>query len=259
MTLLVNEIFIRKSDDKSAIVFAADRRITAGGRFHSERKKIFPIPYINAGIGYFGLAQLTRNTFLSEWIPEFIENHVELHSIHDFAKALQSDLNQQVNKGFLRQNPSGLHICGYNEDKHPELWFVRNIQTMEGPRYSGFSDHYTVTEDFNGRDRLKMERQIELEGSSGEYNQYYVNGDIRGFHSLWILLEYALMKMLKEPDFHSIAQRSDLLKSAKFKMETISLLYEEFASSQIIGEPIDTFLLTPEGSAGYEPVGKTLT
>jgi len=59
MTLLATEIHNHDAVDRAFIVFAADRRITRkSGEYGGTRKKIFALPWLNAGIGYFGLAEV---------------------------------------------------------------------------------------------------------------------------------------------------------------------------------------------------------
>ena len=54
MTLITNEIHMLDGFKKTILVFAADRRISKlDGSFDSNRKKLFEIPYLNAGISYF--------------------------------------------------------------------------------------------------------------------------------------------------------------------------------------------------------------
>jgi hypothetical protein len=58
MTLLTTEIHNHSDPDRALIVFAADRRISLDYTPYDEQKKIFRLPRLNAGIGYFGLAEV---------------------------------------------------------------------------------------------------------------------------------------------------------------------------------------------------------
>jgi hypothetical protein len=58
MTLLINEIHVYGNLQSSFILKIADRRITSDGVFVGNHKKLFKIPYLNACVGYFGLAQI---------------------------------------------------------------------------------------------------------------------------------------------------------------------------------------------------------
>ncbi len=47
MTLLVTEIHNPDDPVHAAIVFGADRRISAGTKYHGSKKKLFEIPSLN--------------------------------------------------------------------------------------------------------------------------------------------------------------------------------------------------------------------
>ena len=66
MTLLATEILKHDKPD-AVIVFQADRRITRGRVRDSEQPKIFQIPRLSAGIGYFGLAEVPTPGVRSLW------------------------------------------------------------------------------------------------------------------------------------------------------------------------------------------------
>jgi len=64
MTLLATEIHNHNDPKNAVIVFAADRRISNAqtGVYLDTRKKIFEVPWLNSGIGYFGLAEIPSAT-----------------------------------------------------------------------------------------------------------------------------------------------------------------------------------------------------
>lgn len=208
MTLLVNEIHIRGHLQRSLIILAADRRITVQGKFHSNRKKLFEIPYLKAGVGYFGLAQVDQTEFFSSWLPNFIRRTCDAGKLEEFANRLCEELNLSVRKDLLAKSPSGFHICGFNADNYPELWFVRNILHMEGHLYKGFETKYRVSEDFLARDARKTGFNGVDPEVSHSFNQYYVNGDVRAFHSIWMRLDEFLVEMLSQADFKRPRQAS---------------------------------------------------
>ncbi len=246
MTLLVNEIHVQGNLQNSFILQVADQRITLKGAFHSNRKKLFRIPYLNAGVGYFGLAQINSKEFISSWLPNFIRHTAGTKTLEDFSRQLCERLNREVSKTFLAKTPSGFHVCGYNAKNFPELWFVRNIYEMDGNTYKEFGSEYIVSEDFLTRDAHKMG----FDGTNPDVNdtfvQYYVNGDIRPFHSIWIQLNQFIATMLSEADFEQPKYVSDLGKIAKWKMWVVSSFYKQFAKNQNIGTPVDEFVLIPQ-------------
>ena len=194
----MNEIHVQGNLQNSIILLAADQRITLKDKFHSNRKKLFLIPYLNAGVGYFGLAQPNRTEFFSSWLPNFIRNNADAKTLEELARRLCHKLNQSVNKSILAKAPSGFHVCGYNVQNYPELWFVRNINRMEGNSYKDIGSEYIVSEDFLSRDAHNMGFDGSNPVVSDAFIQYYVNGDVRPFHSIWRQLDGFIATMLSE-------------------------------------------------------------
>ena len=248
MTLLINEIRLYGNLKRSSVLFAADRRITKEGKFHSNRKKIFKIPYLNAGVGYFGLACLNPNDYFSSWLPNIIRNNTNIVTLEEFAFRLRDNLNSNVNKTLLIDNHSGFHVCGYNKDNHPELWFIRNIESMEGNTYIGFNDEYQVSEDFIRRDAKEAGFVNKTSELPVALYQYYVNGDVRPFHAIWKELDGFISKMFSQKDFKAPRSYDDLIKISKWKMQIIASFYKHFADKQLIGTPIDSFMVLPKQS-----------
>jgi hypothetical protein len=237
VTLLVNEIHVPTGDlRRSFIVLAADRRVTVKGRYDSSRKKLFRIPYLNAGVGYFGLAQVTPKQYFSSRLPNFIRHTHGARCLEDFAHRLRDRLNRDVSKSPLSAYPSGFHVCGYGAAGYPELWFVRNIQDMTGPLYRGFEDAHQSGYDGAGP-----------HVSSGLI-QYYVNGDVRSFRGVWIDLQPFVARMLQEPDFKPPRSPDAFAEIAKWKVGVVASFYKQFAKTQTIGAPVDAFALVPEAA-----------
>lgn len=154
MTLLVNEIHVPNDLRQSLILFVSDRRITLPGKSPPKfMRKILEVKHLNAGIGYYGLAEIQPNVYLSSWLPNFVNHSAETGSLRQLANNLCAELNRQVNKSWLRKLPSGFHLCGYNTDGLPELWHICN-HGMEGNDYKDFASEYGVSEDFLRRDAV---------------------------------------------------------------------------------------------------------
>ena len=245
MTLLVNEIHVLSDLRQCPILFAADRRITFPGKTPPKfMKKIFQVEHLNAGVGYYGLAQVNEREYLSSWLPNFIRHSIDVSSLRDFAIKLHDELNQKVRKAWLCKQVSGLHICGYNADGLPELWHISNHQ-MRGNTYVDIVPQYRLSEDF-------LREHARARGFDGtnpvvpnSFIQYYINGDVRPFHSSWIRLNEFIAEMFSYPDFKSSAQPKQYLEVAKWKMEVIASFYRKFAKKPLIGKPIDAFSLFP--------------
>jgi len=245
MTLLINEIHVYGNLQNSFILQIADRRITRDGVFEGNHKKLFKIPYLNACVGYFGLAQINSKVYFSNWLSNFIIHSSSNTSLEDFSKQLCEQLNTVIDKTLLEKYPSGLHICGYNAKNLPEMWFVRNIEGMDGNTYKGFKKSYFVDEQF-----LKgPAREWGFDGTNpvvtNNYINYYINGDVRPFHLIWRRLDEFVEPMLLGSNFKHLKGSDDLADIAKWKMQVISTFYQQFAKKKIIGTPSDVFVLHP--------------
>jgi hypothetical protein len=248
MTLLINEIHTIDSLQNGYIVHAADRRITNNGKYDSTRKKVFEISYLNAGVGYFGLAQLNDKEFFSSWLPNFINKNSDAQSLSQFAERLTGALNQKVEKFRLKNMISGLHLCGYNRARHPEFWIIRNSRNYDENAgvYRDLKTEYYFEEEFLGR--FAKEMGFESIGSiaPGHRCYYLVNGDVRSFHGIWDKLDPFLVGMFARENFKPLKGKAGLEQIAKWKLEVIASFYEEFAHKKIVGKPIDAFTLWPK-------------
>lgn len=245
MTLLINEIHVYGNLQNSFILQIADRRITRNGSFVGNHKKLIRIPYLNACVGYFGLAQINSKVYFSNWLSNFIVHSASITSLEAFSNQLCEKLNSVVDKTLLEKSVSGLHICGYNSKNLPEMWFVRNIEGMDGNTYKGIKKTYFVDEQF-----LKgPAREWGFDGINpvvnNNYINYYINGDVRPFHLIWRKLDEFVEPMLMDSNFERIKEIDDLAKIAKWKMRVISTFYQQFARKKIIGTPSDVFILQP--------------
>ncbi|HLG15164.1 MAG TPA: hypothetical protein VJH03_11765 [Blastocatellia bacterium] len=253
MTLLLTEIWVGTDMHDVTIIFAADRRISYEKKFHALCKKIFRVPYLNAGIGFFGLAEVGQQpnaTPMSDWLTSFITKNHDARTLSDFAHRLRDDLNRAVPRTSKISNPSGFHIAGFNQDGLPEFWYVRNIQNMDQHRYIGYLDRYRVTEDFLRRD---ASRDIGYDGVSlkipAPKMKGYRNGDIRGHMIAWKDLNSVLLRFLDLRDFRSLRTIPDFEEFTKFKMELIANVYEKYCTGSSIGKPIDVFSIVNPASS----------
>jgi len=113
MTLLTTEIHRHRQSD-AIIVFAADRRITRGMVHDSDQRKVFPIPRLRAGIGYFGLAEVPTGASaesMAVWIERFLCSSTA-DTIQGLADELLVALNSAVPRGCRQTCVSVFHLCG---------------------------------------------------------------------------------------------------------------------------------------------------
>ncbi len=249
MTLILNEIHLLDGLKKTMIIAAADRRISKpDGSYDSTQRKLFKIPYLDGAISYFGVANVFpkgKMQYLSVWLLNFIKTQAGVPDLQTFASNLRNDLNKVVYAGILQNNPSGFHICGYNDQRLPEFWFLTNIGGMEGYKYINFQQQYSVpTSDFLGRDAKNIFRWNGNNPSSARNGiQYYRNGDYRAHVVAWELLDMILQNLFTFPDFKRPVTPQEYGDYVKFKFEFIAYLYKKWAKKEIIARPIDVIVL----------------
>jgi hypothetical protein len=230
MTLLVTEIHNHDDPGHAAIVFAADGRISsAKGKYHASQKKIFKMTRLNAGIGYFGLAEV-RGVPMSDWLDSHMRRD-RSSNLADFASALATRLNSAVPTSHRNKEASGFHLSGFTPERRAEFWFVRNI--TDSGQVMGL---YEAREDFQRRDAPGLQP-----GGA----QIYRNGDLLPHVLLWGALDDALLPLLNRPDFRRVRNMPDYERWVKFKMEVIAYVYKQWCTRSIIGRPINAFSITP--------------
>ena len=233
MTLLTTEIHNPNDPHNALIVFAADRRISRGGSCCDCRKKILRIPGFNAGIGYFGLAEILQDDVrrpMAEWLQDFLMAKPVHANLQQFSKELMKSLNRAVPRQCQQSQISGFHIAGFNAQGLPEFWFVRNVaddcRTILG--------EYQVREDFQRRDAPRL--------PAGAF-QVYRNGDLRAHVVAWENIDNSLGSLLKNIDFRQLTTPEEYVAWVRFKMEMIARFYEKFCTRSIIGGAVDAFAI----------------
>ena len=250
MTLILNEIHLLDGLNKTVLVAAADRRISKPDRsYDSTRKKLFPIPYLNGAISYFGLAAFppkgtTKLQYLSNWLPNFINEQSEVSDLQTFAQNLRDELHEVIPLAILQENASGFHICGYNSQGLPDFWYFSNIGRMEDfeyldlkPRYDPPSSHFLERD---ARKEFGWDGSNPSSVQSG--NQLYRNGDIRAHVTAWKTLDYAFSRLFTFPNFKQPSSLDEYGEYVKFKFEVIAYFYKKWAKKEIIARPIDVFI-----------------
>lgn len=249
MTLVLNEIHWAEGLNRTTMVAAADRRISRpDGSYFGTHPKLFPVPYLNGAISYFGLAVFPDSAGVTrrlwDWIPAFIRHQHDVPDLRTFASRLRDSLHTLIPPRLLSSQPSGFHICGYNADYLPEYWFLTNIRQMSGfvpteikPTYKVPAPHFLDRDaralGWNGKDL----RSICEAGC-----QIYRNGDFRGHAVASELLDDILRRLFQLPDFRRPVTPAEYRKYVHFKFRFIASLYKNWATRQIIGEPIDVIV-----------------
>lgn len=233
MTLLLTEIIEPPVHAQSLIVFAADRRISRAGVEAATRPKVFRVPKLRAGIGYFGLAELPGKK-MDAWLTEFIEANQAVPTLAELATTLAAALNNEVPAAWRQSDISGFHLAGFTAADKVEFWFVRNVR----------DDRVTTTGIYEAREDYQREHRPKLK--PGEF-WIYRNGDLRAHVAAWEKFDEGLGTLFEFPDFRPITTPEQYLAWTRFKFEALCTFYEDFCSRSIIGLPVDAFVVTPTG------------
>jgi hypothetical protein len=247
MTLVLNEIHGMGSARQPLMIAAADRRVSnQDGSYHSSRRKLFRVPRLAGALSYFGLAAFPQGrsqTFLSDWLPNFIQ-HSRPPSLADFAQELQNSLNAVVPSRLLSAQPSGLHLCGFDSGGRPDFWFISNIGGMNGFQYIDLRDSYLQpSSHFLGRDATEFGLDLTTGRAQIGRVQIYRNGDFRVHAVASEALDAALSALRGFPDFRLPNTPAEYGAYVQFKFEVIAYVYKKLARRQIVARPIDVFVL----------------
>jgi len=259
MTMVVNEIHLLHGLARTMMVAAADRRLTqTDGRYYGTQRKLFPIPYLNGSISYFGLAaaEIGGRLFrFSSWLPTFIRRQSGMTDLQAFCTNLRGALHQVLPPSLLTGTPSGFQVCGYGSLGLPEFWAMSNIGGMEGIEYRDIQPRYgPPMPDFLGRDAVTLG----WDGSDPlsahcPVPWTYRNGDYRLHIAVWDVVDDALGRLLALPhatDFRVPNDPRSYGEYVRFKMEFIAYFYKNWARSPTIGRPIDVIVMTGEYGRG---------
>ncbi len=227
MTLLSTEIHNPNDAANTLIVFAADRRISLKRSYLDTRKKIFALPWLNAGIGYFGIAEVGGRT-MQKWLHDFKSKAIPSQTLAEFAQRLADALNQVIPTLQRRTERSGFHIAGFNRDGRPEFWYVRNVDDDGKPTLG----HYEAREDFQRRDAQTLQPATVA---------IYRNGDLRAHEAAWRKLDDSFGLLADTPGFKRRRTSENYVHWVQFKMELICYFYKHYYKGSIIGRPVDAF------------------
>ncbi len=155
---------------------ASDSNLTSKEGNSGFGQKIFPIPYLNAGIAYSGLYEISGQD-IDEWMNDFIKNEDFItDTIEEFTKNLTKQLNFDF-KG-TPDDTAIMHICGYSRidfQSHLEHWYISNSNLQKSGGYSP-KDRFECHNDFNSRTSKKDLESIQIFDAHPENHQFYING-----------------------------------------------------------------------------------
>jgi len=180
---------------------------------------------------------------LSDWLPAFIRRS-RAPSLADFAASLKRELEGVIPRAFLGSQPSGFHICGFDEQVRPDFWFLSNIGAMRGFEYTDLRGVYLdPASHFLGRDADRFGFDLTTGRAPIGSVQLYRNGDFRVHAIAAEALDRVLSTLGHFADFKLPRTPTEYGSYVKFKFEVISYIYKRWARRQIVAHPIDVLVL----------------
>lgn len=152
MTLIVTTI------TNLGIVQAADSNLSSGGASAGTGRKVFRLDGFDGVValtGRYGVGGVRMDT----WLPDVISDYpttTASATVPGFAQYLCDRLNAEF--GYDPGARLLLHVSGYVDGAagiHPEMWFVRNVSTINADGSYGVADAaFQLSEEFWNRDHL---------------------------------------------------------------------------------------------------------
>lgn len=240
MTLLYTEISPEFPGRGRCVFFAADRRISPSGRGDPMVcRKLVDIPYLNAALGFFGLAHFPRGGAVckvTDHLRDFVRAHHNTRILSDPATSLADSLNSFIPSSLRKLHRSGVHLAGFNSHSLPEFWYVRNVDDTGQPTLG----QYEAREEFLARDA----RANGYDGSDPDtlpsVSTFYRNGDIVSHVVAWKSFDNTLGRLLRVPQFCRVRTPEEYSKWIRFKMEVLVHFHKRFEKTLLVGGPIDT-------------------
>lgn len=249
MTLVLTEI------SQYGIVMGADSAVTCetplpsggtGRRVLTGVQKLFPIPYLQAGVSCWGYGQI-GNFETDVWLSDFIRRHQgQSQTLQDFAMQLQDELNRIIPPTQSGQGEAGFHLAGFvsrNGRLTPDFWHIHN-----GP-----------SQFFNNIDPHVFNANHDLAGAmaQGSYNHSTPNliarnGDYLFYAAWWKDFEDLLKATLRQRGINiplpSLEGRAEYI---RFQIRTISEIYSMSTLLASIGGEISILAIDTSGTCSF--------
>jgi hypothetical protein len=251
MTLVLTEI------SQYGIVMGADSAVTcetqlpSGERGHRVLfgiQKLFPIPYLKAGVSCWGYGQI-GNMDTDVWLNDFIQRlEGRVTTLREFALCLQDELRATI-RPQSGQSECGFHLAGFVEEQGrfvPDFWHIHN-----GP-----SEYFTNIDAtlFNANHDLAAAR------AQGRYdpnnaNMIYItrNGDYQFYAAWWEAFERVIDNFLRGQDIQvpkpTLHGRVEYV---RFQIRSISEIYGMSMLLPSIGGEIYTLAIDASGIRSFD-------
>ncbi|MFN9109692.1 MAG: hypothetical protein ACK5XN_06445 [Bacteroidota bacterium] len=158
-------------------MMASDSNLTSRKGNSGFGQKVFPVPYLNAGVAYSGLYEIGGQD-IDDWMNEFINDESFIKgSIEDFVQNLTKRLNADF-KGSLT-DMAIIHICGYSKYNfvtHCEHWHISNSSLDKKTGNYSRNERFEYHIDFNSRtskENLHLLKSFDIHPNN---NQFFING-----------------------------------------------------------------------------------
>lgn len=247
MGIITNEIHLLDGLKKTVLVFGADRRLSRpNGALDSVRRKLFRIPYLEAGVSYYGIPEVFPDgqaAYISQWLPDFIVFHSDVTSLEQFASRLLDELHTIMPADKLKIAPSGFHLCGYTSEGRPEFWEITNVVKSNGTTqlrdsYGELSPQFLA--------RYGKSTESKTGGSTANERQIFTSADDPAHVTVWENFGQALGTVLGLPGLKPPGSPAQFSEWIRLRFELIAYFYKSFASQQIVNTPFDIFCLSKE-------------
>ena len=261
MTLILNEIHIKREQSDSYIIACADRRITykEGTQLKNlprTTKKLFKIDYLNSCLSYWGNTRAKSDfgnfELLSSWLPNFIKRNSHIDNLAEFASCLQKKLNQKMHSNDLKTWASGFHLCGFNKERVPEFYHFSNASwDNEKDKYFNVSHKFSeLTADFADEHfkEFFIGEEINWLNIKQTGKRVYRNGDFIVQDAMWEKLDKTLKEIFDTSNFSFKIEKNDenLIKYYQFKLKFIGDIYQKWGRTKNVGGPFDIVVIRPK-------------
>lgn len=252
MTLVLTEI------SQYGMVMGADSAATCktllpneqtGYRVLTGVHKLFPIPYLRAGISCWGYGQV-GNFETDIWLGDFIRRQQrQSQNLQEFAIQLQDELNRIIPSTQSGEAEAGFHLGGFVDTdggQTPDFWHIHNgpsqfFANIDPHVFNANHDLAAAIEqgiyDPNDRDKIYITR----------------NGDYQFYAKWWENFEEVITKFLRSQGIHVPKQSlQGRVEYVRFPIRSISEIYAMSTRLPSIGGQIITLAIDLNGIWSYE-------
>lgn len=246
------------------IIMTADSAITNPEikKVIAHRTKIFQIPYLNAGVSFYGKAKINDLT-TGQWLKDFIdENEEKIADIHEFSELLMAKANSEIGK--IKGN-TGFHIAGYCEKQNKKVAYFHHINNKLKDDYYDVRLRDVFEDDGSKQPEYFTQGKIIHNGDYLIFNRF-LQHSLPLFDSITRSMDNVVLEFVKRnyrvytPFTSDITGYKTLL---TIFLKIIHSIYEEFSKVNkdypkfvpIVGGKVSYIIITEDGIQEYENNG----